>query len=172
MREKAGQKRVKRDILQRRSLNTLFDSQQEPDISYFTSFVERYYLKSLLNIPVAKLDASPPVDRALLANVDAWLNRSQREKATVLVIVKARAIAKVSKVSKTSPNACTKKGMTVPGHLLTNQAQPDHTLKSNKREYCKSYPQSRGCIQAQPEESLVRRVDGAGIGVRALEDPV
>lgn len=44
-------------------------------------------------MPPAKLDAIPPVERALLANVDAWLNRSQREKATVLVIVKTRAIA-------------------------------------------------------------------------------
>ena len=34
----------------------------------------------------------PPV-RALFAKVEAWLNRSQRENATVFVIVKTSAIA-------------------------------------------------------------------------------
>jgi hypothetical protein len=34
-----------------------------------------------------------PRDKALLAKVDAWLNLSHLENATVLVIVKIRAIA-------------------------------------------------------------------------------
>ena len=37
------------------------------------------------------LPAMPP-ERALLANEDAWLKRSHREKATVLVIVRIRAM--------------------------------------------------------------------------------
>jgi hypothetical protein len=43
-------------------------------------------------MPLARLLAMPPV-RAELAKVDAWLKRSQRENATVLVIVKMSAIA-------------------------------------------------------------------------------
>jgi hypothetical protein len=117
--KKKTNKEVKRAILQPKTLNTVFVSQQEPDISYFTSSVERYYLKSLLNIPVAKLDASPPVDIALLAKVDAWLNRSQREKATVLVMVKASAIAKIISLSQTSWKL-RKKGRD--RYILTNQA--------------------------------------------------
>ena len=48
--------------------------------------------KNLPIRPPAKLFTIPP-PKALLANTDAWLNLSHREKATVFVIVRTRAIA-------------------------------------------------------------------------------
>lgn len=36
-----------------------------------------------------------PPERARLANVEAWLKRSQREKATVLVMVRTSAMARM-----------------------------------------------------------------------------
>lgn len=50
------------------------------------------YLKSLPSRPPARLFTMPPPS-ALLAYVEAWLNRSQREKAKVFVTVKTSAIA-------------------------------------------------------------------------------
>lgn len=55
---------------------------------------------------------------------------------------------------------------------LTNQAQPDHIVEPDDRQNRQSDPQRGRQVEAQPEEPLVRRVDGAGVGVRALEDPV
>lgn len=49
--------------------------------------------KSLLNIPPAILLANPPEYIALEARLDAWLNLSQRENATVFVMVRTNAIA-------------------------------------------------------------------------------
>jgi hypothetical protein len=49
-------------------------------------------LNSLLNIPPAIFLASPLEYMALEARLDAWLNLSQREKATVFVMVRMRAI--------------------------------------------------------------------------------
>ena len=61
-------------------------------------------LNSLLNIPPARLLANPPEYIALEAKFDAWLNLSHLEKATVFVIVRTSAIAKVGRkrVSKLS----------------------------------------------------------------------
>lgn len=44
-------------------------------------------------MPVAKFFAKPPDDMAVLAMFEACENLSQREKATVLVIVSTSAIA-------------------------------------------------------------------------------
>lgn len=55
------------------------------------------YLKSLPSRPPARLFTIPPPN-ARVAYVEAWLNRSHREKATVLVIVNTRAIARVGSV--------------------------------------------------------------------------
>ena len=49
--------------------------------------------KSLPNTLPARLLAMPPEYMALEAKLDAWLNLSQREKASVLVMVRTRAIA-------------------------------------------------------------------------------
>ena len=61
-------------------------------------------LNSLLNIPPARLLANPPEYIALEAKFEAWLNLSHLEKATVFVIVRTSAIAKVArkKVSRLS----------------------------------------------------------------------
>ena len=54
-------------------------------------------LNSLLNIPPARLLASPPEYIALEAKFDAWLNLSHLEKATVFVTVRTSAIAKLAR---------------------------------------------------------------------------
>ena len=54
-------------------------------------------LNSLLNIPPARLLANPPEYIALEAKFDAWLNLSHLEKATVFVIVRTSAIAKLGR---------------------------------------------------------------------------
>jgi hypothetical protein len=53
--------------------------------------VPQFYRKNLPSRPPARLFTIPP-PRARLANVDAWLNLSHREKATVFVMVRIRAI--------------------------------------------------------------------------------
>lgn len=53
-----------------------------------------HYLNSLPSRPPAMLFTMPP-ERARLANVEAWLKRSQREKATVLVMVRTSAMARM-----------------------------------------------------------------------------
>jgi hypothetical protein len=50
------------------------------------------YLKNRPIMFPARLDAMPPPRKAEPAKVDAWLNLSQREKATVLVMVRTRAM--------------------------------------------------------------------------------
>lgn len=82
----------------RRNVNELFKPGiANQSIAWFRRRIKRWweashYLKNLPIMPLARLPAMPP-DKALLANVEAWLKRSQREKATVLVTVKIRAIA-------------------------------------------------------------------------------
>lgn len=73
------------------------------------------YLKSLPSRPPARLFTIPP-PKARVAYVEAWLNRSHREKATVLVIVKTRAIARVTLASKKylTPNPSEGNGNTHP----------------------------------------------------------
>ena len=56
-------------------------------------------LNNLLNIPPARLLASPPEYIALEARFDAWLNLSHLENATVFVIVRTSAIAKSARGS-------------------------------------------------------------------------
>jgi hypothetical protein len=60
------------------------------------------YRKSRPITPEARFDAIPP-ESALFANVLAWLKRSQREKARVLVMVKTSAMARKCHVSR-NPN--------------------------------------------------------------------
>ena len=74
--------------------HVFFVSLKRSFLPYFhgSDIVQRHYLNSLPRTPPAILLAIPP-DKALLANVDAWLNLSHLENATVLVIVKMRAIA-------------------------------------------------------------------------------
>lgn len=50
-------------------------------------------LKNLPTMPLAMLPASPDVEKALPAILEAWLNLSHREKASELVMVRAIAIA-------------------------------------------------------------------------------
>lgn len=51
------------------------------------------YRNSLPTMPLAIFPASPLVEKAVPAILDAWLNLSHREKASELVMVKAMAIA-------------------------------------------------------------------------------
>lgn len=55
---------------------------------------------------------------------------------------------------------------------LTDQTQPDDILQSDNGQDGQANPQRRSHVQTEPEESLVSGVDGAGVGVGALEDPV
>lgn len=71
-----------------RDVAILFEAAAENPISVF---VLNYQRKNLPSRPPAKLFTIPPPS-ALLAKVEAWLNLSHREKATVFVIVKMRAI--------------------------------------------------------------------------------
>lgn len=58
-----------------------------------------YREKSLPNTPPATLLANPPPYMALDAIFDAWLNLSQRENASVFVMVRTRAMAIETAVS-------------------------------------------------------------------------
>lgn len=77
-------------------------------------------------MPLAILPASPDVEKALPAMLDAWLNLSHREKASELVMVRAIAIASVSFLS--SVNAVVFSYAHATGRTSerpTNQRQPD-----------------------------------------------
>lgn len=56
--------------------------------------VKNQPLNIRLNIPPARLLAMPPEYMALEARLEAWLNLSQREKASVFVIVRMRAMTR------------------------------------------------------------------------------
>lgn len=62
-------------------------------ICHPTVWVRSFYLKILPTIPLAMFPASPVVEKAVPAMLDAWLNLSHREKAKELVTVRAIAIA-------------------------------------------------------------------------------
>lgn len=51
------------------------------------------YLNILPTMPLAMFPASPVVEKAVPAMLDAWLNLSHREKARELVMVRTIAIA-------------------------------------------------------------------------------
>lgn len=55
---------------------------------------------------------------------------------------------------------------------LTNETQPDDANQSHDSQNGQSHPQSRGQIQAQPEEPLVCGSDCSDVGVGGFEDPV
>lgn len=57
-----------------------------------------------------------------------------------------------------------------PSGELTNKRQPNK-LKTRERNDRQQYPQHRLRIQRDPEKPSIRRVDGAGLGVRGLEYP-
>lgn len=58
-----------------------------------TTFGNPLYLNILPTMPLAMFPASPVVEKAVPAMLDAWLNLSHREKAKELVMVKTIAIA-------------------------------------------------------------------------------
>jgi hypothetical protein len=73
------------------------------------------HLKNLPSNPLVTLLAIPPVSRALPAIFDAWPNLSHLEKASVLVIVKDKAITVYTLVAIPQP---------IHIKALTNKRQP------------------------------------------------
>ncbi|KUI61396.1 hypothetical protein VP1G_11268 [Cytospora mali] len=96
-------------------------------------------------MPLAMFPASPVVEKALPAMLDAWLNLSQREKARELVIVRAIAIT-----------------MYIP---------PDEH-EAHQGQYRQGDPEQRLDVVGEPEEAAVGRVDGLGPGLAALKHPL
>ena len=98
------------------------------------------YLKSLPSRPPARLFTIDPPN-ALFAKVDAWLNLSHREKASVLVMVKASAMAVEYQYRETLRNES-------PGgiEVLTNKAQPNHILQLDDGQDGQADPQCRGHV--------------------------
>lgn len=108
-----------------------------------------------------------PPENALFAKLDAWLKRSQRENATVFVMVRTRAIARYMLATRILQGRCL-----VGTAQLTNQTKPNNIVQSPDRQDRKSDPECRSRIHAQPEKPLVGSIDGACVRIRALEDPM
>lgn len=131
------------------------------------------YLKSLPSRPPAKLfTIFPP--KARFAYVDAWLNLSLREKATVFVIVRTRAIATATNnISDPSRTLGVRVREGNGGHeKLTNQTKPDHTAQPDNRQNGQPDPKRWGRVQTQPEEPFIRRGDRARARVRRFKHPM
>lgn len=126
-------------------------------------------MKSLPSRPPAKLfTIFPP--KARFAYVDAWLNLSLREKATVFVIVRTRAIATTTN-SISDPSRTL--GVRVGGHeKLTNQTKPNYTAQPDNRQNGQPDPKRRGRVQTQPEEPFIRRGDRARTRIRRFKHPM
>lgn len=136
--------------------------------------IHTYSLSSVgydLNMRLTKLLAMLPaklVDpKAPPAKFDAWLNLSHRENASVLMIVRANAIAKKKK------NQC--KRLFCPtsrkDKKLTNKRQPQK-LQPYNRQNRHQNPPHRLHVQRQPEEAAVRRVDLPRARLQALKHPL
>jgi hypothetical protein len=54
----------------------------------------------------------------------------------------------------------------------TDNHQPNHANQPHNRQDRQSDPQRRHHVHGEPEEALVRRVDGPRVGVRRLKYPV
>lgn len=68
-------------------------------------FVGPFYLNILPTIPLAIFPASPVVEKAVPAMLDAWLNLSHRENARELVMVRTIAIATIHRERKKSQSS-------------------------------------------------------------------
>ncbi|TPX11409.1 uncharacterized protein E0L32_007828 [Thyridium curvatum] len=118
-------------------------------------------------MPVAMEPAMLPVEKALPARFEAWLNLSHREKARELVMVRARAIAEGGTVSSSRRPA----GVSTSAAHLTNKRQPDE-LEGDDSYDGERDPQQRLGVDGEPEEARIGGVDGLGPGLAALKDPV
>lgn len=82
-------------------------------------------MKNLPTMPLAMLPASPDVEKAFPAMLEAWLNLSHREKANELVMVRAIAIA-VGKAEVLVVSTRRKAG-TATNHSLPSLSPSHHT---------------------------------------------
>lgn len=110
--------------------------------------------------------------------LDAWLNLSHRENAREFVIVRANAIAIVTRgislhtlsiFLPLSEEYAPRAGS--PHVELTNKRQPDEH-EAHERQYCQRDPQQRLDVVGQPEEAAVGGVDDLGAGLAALKHPL
>jgi len=119
--------------------------------------------------PPATFLARLPEPNAVEARFDAWLNLSHREKATVFVMVRTRAITRHTVSIRSA-------GGRRPSHParsspLTDQRQPKQRQlgeadKAYDGEDAEQDPQRGLRVQRKPEEALVGRVDLARLWIR------
>lgn len=130
------------------------------------------YLKILPTMPLAIFPASPVVEKAVPAMLDAWLNLSHRENARELVMVKTIAITIIKPVShEVSPRQVSH--VVRPGSScikLTHEREPNKH-QPHQRQYRQRNPQQRLDVVCQPKETAIGRVDCLGAGLAALKDP-
>ena len=153
-------------------------------------------------MPVAMVPARLLEDRAEPARLEAWLNLSQREKASELVMVRTRAMAVRVTVSfvcsflhcppfPPSPRLCHARDVPMstctPGGEKgeggkTKRLRWERDPRTNQRqpyepqpdddEQGQANPQQRLDVDGEPEEAAVGRVDFFSAGLASLEDPV
>lgn len=124
---------------------------------------------------LAMLPARFVVPSALPAKLEAWLNLSQREKASVFIIVRTSAMTAARKKKgggqiSNSKSYTPKKALPV-RVLLTNKRQPQQ-LKPHNCQNSHQDPPNRLHIQRQPEETAVGGVDDLGARFAALKHPL
>lgn len=106
--------------------------------------------------------------------LDAWLNLSHRENAREFVIVRASAMAIITKEVSFRPSLSSSPSPTTgwaPCAQLTNKRQPDEH-EAHERQYSQRDPQQRLDIVGQPEEAAIGGVDDLGAGLAALKHPL
>lgn len=142
-------------------------------------FVGPFYLNILPTIPLAMFPASPVVEKAVPAMLDAWLNLSHRENARELVMVRTIAIATIHRERKKishrillSPKFAEFRAPP-PGdrvYKLTHERQPNKH-QPHQRQYRERNPEQRLDVVGQPKETAIGRIDCLCAGLAALKDP-
>ena len=133
-----------------------------PDTSASDAKPGYHHLKNRPTMFPAIVLANPPPPNAPLVRLEAWLNLSHLEKATVFVSVRTRAITAATLAFR--PCFCT--------DWLAYNDQPYDILQSHKRQHCQTDPQSRRDVHAEPEEALVCCIYVSYIRVRRFKNPV
>lgn len=130
------------------------------------------YLNILPTMPLAMFPASPVVEKAVPAMLDAWLNLSHREKARELVMVKTIAIAiNHNRQSKDCSLANFSQFAASESYVkLTHEREPNKH-QPHQRQYRQRYPQQRLNVVGQPEKPAIGRIDCLGAWLAALKDP-
>ena len=123
---------VRNGLLALRSLDkrVLYSHFGTPDIGASDARPGYHHLKNRPTMFPARVLANPPPLNAPLVRLEAWLNLSHLEKATVFVIVRTRAIT--ISMSTCCPNSCI-------GQITYND-QPYDILQSHYGQHCQPDP--------------------------------